>query len=172
MRCSKSWVLLLATLPTGLITGLFYGFAVAINPALARLSDTKYIETMQAINEVIQNPWFGLPFFGAPLLLIWAAWWHRHSAGSVAGPLWLATLLYLVGNLGITLGANVPLNQKLASFPIAHASAEAAAAQRRHFARAWTGWHTARTGASLGAWGLLLVACLADSAGHRGQTQL
>jgi hypothetical protein len=47
--------LLLATLPIGLITGLFYGFSAAINPALARLPDAGYIETMQAINGVLQN---------------------------------------------------------------------------------------------------------------------
>lgn len=170
MRSGHSRVLLLATLPTGLITGLFYGFSVVINPALARLPDTEYIETMQAINEAIQNPWFGLPFFGAPLLLSWAAWRQRYAAGPVARRLQLAALLYLVGNIGVTLGANVPLNNALAAFPVAHASAGQAAMVRAHFARAWTSWHTVRTGACLGAWGLLLAACLADSATHRGQT--
>ncbi|MFD1874854.1 DUF1772 domain-containing protein [Hymenobacter bucti] len=160
---NKSWVLLLAMLPTGLITGVFYGFSVAINPALARLPDAVYLETMQAINEVIQNPLFGLPFFGAPLLLLWATWLHRRAARSVAQPLRLAALLYLVGNLGVTLGANVPLNEELAAFPIAHAQASQVATLRTHFARTWTGWHTVRTVASVGAWGLLLAACLADA---------
>lgn len=167
MRDHKAWILLLATLPTGLITGLFYGFAVAINPALVRLPDATYLLVMQAINEVIQNPLFGLPFFGAPLLLGWATWLHRRAARPVVRSLRLAALLYLVGNLGVTLGVNVPLNQELAAFPVAHASAAQAAALRTHFARTWTRWHTVRTVASVGAWGLLLAACLADATQRR-----
>lgn len=162
-------VLLLATLPTGLITGLFYGFSVAINPALARLPNTAYLAAMQAINEVIQNPFFGLPFFGAPLLLVWATWLHRRSPPVVARPLRLATLLYLVGNVGVTLGANVPLNNELAAFPVVSAPAAQTAAERTHFAPAWNRWHTVRTVASGGAWGLLLAACLANAAGPRAR---
>jgi uncharacterized membrane protein len=161
---NKSRVLLLANLPTGLITGLFYGFSVAVNPALARLPDAAYLAAMQAINEVIQNPFFGLPFFGAPLLLVWATWLHRQSSPAVAQPLRLAALLYLVGNVGITLGANVPLNNELATFPIASAPAGQATALRAQFSQTWNRWHTVRTAASLGAWGLLLAACLADAA--------
>lgn len=169
MRHCKSWVPLLANLPTGLITGLFYGFSVAINPALARLPNAAYLAAMQAINEVIQNPFFGLPFFGAPLLLVWATWLHRRSAPAVACPLRLAALLYLVGNVGVTLGASVPLNNELATFSVASAPAAQAAALRTHFAPAWNRWHTVRTVASVGAWSLLLAACLADAAAPRAR---
>jgi hypothetical protein len=59
---SKSNILLLATFTTGVMSGLFYGSSVVINPALSRLPDAAYTEAMQAINDAIQNPWFGFIF--------------------------------------------------------------------------------------------------------------
>ena len=42
-------------------------------------------------------------------------------------PLRLEALLYLVGNVEVTLGANVPLNNELAAFSVASAPAAQAA---------------------------------------------
>ncbi|MFF0060695.1 hypothetical protein ACFYRC_03935 [Streptomyces sp. NPDC005279] len=48
-------------------------------PALARSGDRIYVEVMQNINEVIQNPVFFAGFFGALILAAVAAWQQRRS---------------------------------------------------------------------------------------------
>ena len=59
--------LLLATLTTDLVAGLFYAYSVSVNLGLAAQPDASYVSTMNAINERIQNPLFFASFFGAIL---------------------------------------------------------------------------------------------------------
>jgi hypothetical protein len=66
----RNLTLALATLTTGLITGVFYAYAVSVNLGLAEQPDASYVSTMQAINERIENPLFFLSFFGAALFLL------------------------------------------------------------------------------------------------------
>ena len=157
----KTVVLGLATASTALVTGVFYGFSVAVNPALARLPDPGYLAAMQAINEVIQNPWFAASFFGTPLLLPLATGLHAGRPYSRRfGLLGAATVVYLMGSLGVTVAANIPLNEQLAALPLTQASATQMAQARRDFAVPWNRWHTIRTVASVLALGLVVGAGL------------
>lgn len=157
----KNLVLSLATTATGLVAGVFYGFSVAVNPAFRRLPDGAYVQGMQAINEVIQNPWFALSFFGAPLLLPLAAALHaRRPRSRRFGLLGAAAGVYLVGSLGVTVAANIPLNEQLAALPLATASAAELGAARTRFAEPWNRWHAVRTVASVLALGLAVAAGL------------
>ena len=158
---SRNLILALATGTTGLVAGVYYGFEVAINPAFARLADRPYIEAMQGINTAIINPLFALGFFGAPLLLPLAAGLHRRVAGR---RFWLlaATGTFWVGSLGVTVVANVPLNDQLAAFPASTATTTQAAAARAAFAGPWNRWHSVRTVATVAALGLALAACLVE----------
>ncbi|TWF45301.1 putative membrane protein [Chitinophaga polysaccharea] len=147
-------ILILATVSTGLITGLLFGFLIAINPAFTRLPDAPYIVAMQAINRVIVNPLFILNFLGAGILLPLAAfiqgsWW-----------LWLAAALYAFGVLGVTIGGNIPLNNVLDKFPLDTATPEAAASARAAFASTWNKWHVIRTCAALLAFISAVAACV------------
>ncbi|HEX8327913.1 MAG TPA: anthrone oxygenase family protein [Hymenobacter sp.] len=164
----KNLILALATGTTGLVAGLYYGFEVAINPAFARLADRPYIEAMQRINVAIVNPLFALGFFGAPLLLPLAAGLHRRVDGRRFWLLAAATGTFWVGSLGVTVGANVPLNDQLAAFSVSAATTAQAAAARAAFAGPWNGWHSVRTVASIAALGLALAACLVGKRGGIG----
>jgi uncharacterized membrane protein len=159
-------VLGLAVGTTGLVAGLYAGFAVAINPAFAQLAAQPYVAAMQAINVVIVNPWFAIGFFGAPLLLPLAAWLHRR-AHRQRWQLVAATLVFWVGSLGVTVLVNVPLNNQLAAVQWQRAPATAVQAARAHFAPAWNRWHTVRTLASVAAFGLAVAASLADTSHRR-----
>lgn len=162
----KKLILALATGSTGLLAGVFYGFEVAVNPAFQRLPDAGYVAAMQAINEVIQNPWFALSFFGAPVLLPLAAALHRgrpHRSRRF-GLLVAASGIYLTGSFGVTVAANIPLNDALAAVPLATASAAQLGSARSHFAGPWNRWHRVRTLASVLAFGLALAACLRPEA--------
>lgn len=158
---TNSIILGAATGATGLVAGVFYGFAVAINPAFARLPDASYIAAMQNINFIIQNPVFGLSFFGAPLLLPAAALAYRRVGARQFRLLTVASAVYLAGSFGVTILASIPLNEQLAAFPLPNASAAQAADARVRFARPWNRWHAVRTVASAMALTLTIAACLA-----------
>jgi uncharacterized membrane protein len=157
----KSIFLALATGTTALVAGVYYAFSVAVNPAFARLPDRAYIEAMQHINSAIVNPVFALSFFGAPLLLPVAAALHWRAGGRRLHLLVAASVIFLVGSLGVTAVGNIPLNDQLAPFPTQTATVAQAASARAAFASPWNRWHTVRTVASVVAMALTITACLA-----------
>ncbi|MFD6492088.1 DUF1772 domain-containing protein [Streptomyces sp. NPDC060188] len=129
-----------ATVATGLIAGVFYIFACAIMPALARSDDRVFIEVMQNINDVIQNPLFFLGFVGALALTAVAAWQSRGAPNR-----WWVFAAFAAYALVVllTVAVNVPLNDDLAS---AGAPARIAdpAAVRDHFEDTWVAWNVVR----------------------------
>ncbi|MGN7820038.1 anthrone oxygenase family protein [Chitinophaga sp. 22536] len=162
---AKQIVLILAVLTTGLLTGIFFGFEVAINPAFARLDDAQYIIAMQAINDVIVNPVFIFVFLGAAVLLPVAAFQQQGRRKSL---LWVAAALYIIGVLAITSVCNVPLNDALAKVQVAGASAQQLKTAREGFAEPWNRWHTIRTIAGIVATIIAIAACLQKDAGKKG----
>jgi uncharacterized membrane protein len=160
-----------AIVSTGLVAGVFYGFVVAVNPALARQPDGAYIATMQAINDVIQNPLFAASFFGAPLLLPLAAVLQRKPYPRRFHLLVVAAAIYLVGSFGVTVAANIPLNEKLAAFSLAEATPAQLAVARQQFAAPWNYWHAVRTWASVAALVLVVAAGLWQEPARSKHTQ-
>ncbi|SFP02331.1 Uncharacterized membrane protein [Amycolatopsis arida] len=143
-------VLLAATVTTGLMAGLFTGFAYAVMPGLARTDDRTFVEAMRRINEAIVNGWFLPAFLGAPVLSAVAV--VLRPGGADVLP-WLVAGLALnaVGMFGVTVAANVPLNNRLAA-------ADDPAAARTWFERRWVRWNVVRAVAALGAFCCLALA--------------
>ncbi|MER6275424.1 anthrone oxygenase family protein [Streptomyces sp900105245] len=139
-----------ATVAMGLIAGVFYAFACAVMPALARADDRTYVAVMRDINDVIQNPVFFLSFLGALVLTAVSAWQLRGSAGGRwAGAALVAyTLAFLV-----TVAFSVPLNDALAG-------GGTPASLREHFEGPWVAWNVVRTVLSTVALGCLARALL------------
>jgi uncharacterized membrane protein len=146
---------------TALLAGLFFGFSVAINGALHRLKDVEYVRAMQSINIVILNPIFFLSFMGPVALLPLTAFLFRGEAAFV----WLvaASVLYIVGTFGLTIGGNVPLNDKLAKVDTTRVSDKEITDARAQFEHPWNRLHNIRTVAAIAATALLFIACLARS---------
>src|SRR6478736_5782790 len=63
-------MLIAATITTGLVAGLLFGFACAVMPGLRRVDDAEFVVVMQSINRRILNGWFLVCFVGAPLLTV------------------------------------------------------------------------------------------------------
>ncbi|HYG86367.1 MAG TPA: anthrone oxygenase family protein [Azospirillum sp.] len=151
-----SVLMLAAALGSGMMAGLYFVFSVAVMSALGRLPPAGGIAAMQSINRVILNPWFFLLFFGtAAVCLALAigavlAWQAPASATTMAG-----SLLYLAGNLLVTVLRNVPLNKALAA--VDPASGEAAHVWACYL-DVWTKWNHVRTLACLLAAGLFTFA--------------
>jgi len=168
----KKTVLILAATTTGLSAGLFFGFQVSVIPAFMTLSNAEYIAAMQAINIAILNPIFMLTFLGPAILLPVAAYPYRSAPASLQFILLVAAaLLYIVGSLGITMGANVPLNDALAQFSLHSSTPAQAATARAVFEDPWNNWHMIRTLASIGSLVLVIIVCLSPSSIRSSQSK-
>ena len=155
-------VLLLVTgTLTGLIAGLLFGYEVSVNGGLGRLKDSEYVAAMKSINIVIQNPIFLPTFLGPAILLPIVTILHRENTDSGQFMLLLgASVLYIVGTLGVTMLGNVPLNERLDKFEINNASDKEIAEARKFYEKPWNRLHTVRTLASVAALVLVLAASL------------
>jgi len=146
----QSSLLFLSVLMSGLLAGLFYGYACSVNGGLGRLSDPEYLRAMQSINKVILNPVFFFSLMGTLSFLPIAAGVNYTADPSVRFYLlFLASVIYLAGVFGVTVAGNVPLNEALASFTIDGASASALSDQRAKFEASWNRYHGIRTIASI-----------------------
>ncbi|MFD2570440.1 DUF1772 domain-containing protein [Spirosoma soli] len=148
---------------TALMSGLFYAFSWAVMPGLKRLPDAAYIAAMQSINRAIQNPVFFAAFLGAALLLPLSTYLEYSPSKPVSLRFWLllvASVVYIVGVIGVTSAGNVPLNETLDAFDVQSASVSDIANHRRAFEVRWSQFHTIRTGASFLTILLVVAACL------------
>jgi uncharacterized membrane protein len=111
--------------------------------ALARIPPAQGIAAMQSINVAVINPSFFAVFFGTALICLCLAVrsvlkWGQPGASLVL----VASLLYLVGTILVTMAFNVPLNDALAS--VKPESVEGARLWATYLTR-WTAWNHVRT---------------------------
>ncbi|MFF3457882.1 DUF1772 domain-containing protein [Streptomyces sp. NPDC002730] len=137
---SAQAVLGAATVVNGLVAGVWYAYATSVMPALARSDDRIYLEVMQNINEVIQNPVFFAGFFGALILAAVAAWQQRRSPAR-----WwaVAALALYAAVLLVTTAVNIPLNDEVAAAGDPARIADPAAVRER-FEDPWVAWNVVR----------------------------
>lgn len=149
---AADWLLLGSILGSGLLSGLYFVFSVCVMPALDSRPPTDAVATMQTINEVIINPWFMTVFMGTPLLCaVLLLVLTLEGCGAPGNALAAAgALVLLLGELLVTVAANVPMNNVLATFR----GGDAAAAWK-DFVGPWTAWNSGRCFASVLAAALL-----------------
>jgi uncharacterized membrane protein len=136
--------------------GIFYAFSSFVMSALDHIPAAEGIRAMQRINVDVYHWTFMAAFFGAPILCIaTSVLVARGSPGQAAAYAIAACVVYVLGNFVVTAAGNVPLNNALAA-----ADAETVEAARvwSHYLVSWTRWNHVRTGASMIAAGLFLVA--------------
>lgn len=145
-------VVVAAALGSGVVAGVFTVFSVLVMPALAALPAPMGIAAMQSVNRTAIRPAFLTLLFGTGVLCLAAA---VAELGGVRRPEVLAAAsLYLVGVLGVTVAANVPLNDALAR---RHPGSAEAADRWPGWLRRWTGWNTVRALAAATAAALLVA---------------
>ena len=149
-------VILFSTLGSALVAGVFFAFSTFIMKALGRLQPEQGIAAMQAINVTVLNPWFFTVFFGTGAGCIFLAIFALLNwSGPVATHLAVGSMLYIVGSIFVTMVFNVPLNNALAR---AEANNPDSVSLWRHYLHRWTFWNHVRTGGSLAAATLLILA--------------
>ncbi|NNH73428.1 DUF1772 domain-containing protein [Nocardia uniformis] len=135
--------LVLATLSTGLIAGLFYGYANSVMLALGRSDDRTLVDVMQKINVVIINPWFMIAFMGTVGFTVLAALLHLGKDVRTT-LIWIVIALVVnVIAFAVTAGMNVPLNDQLAAAGDPSQIVDLAAV-RAQFESSWVRWNIVR----------------------------
>jgi uncharacterized membrane protein len=147
-------VALLGVIGSGLMAGLYFAFSTAVMPALRRLTPAAGAEAMQQVNRVILNPLFLLVFMGTGLVCLLLVIGAPFSGRP--GTVWIVIggLLYLVGNIGLTMVVNVPMNNRLdAANPLTDQGATIWA----DYLNRWTAWNHVRALACTAATAVLTV---------------
>lgn len=139
--------ILAAALGSALIGGLFFAFSTFIMKALAERPAGEGMAAMVSINRVILRSLFIPVFFGTALLSGLLGGWAVTHWGPGACCVTAGAGLYLVGNIGVTMIRNVPLNNAIDR---ADPAADNAALWA-DYVRRWTHWNHVRTLASLAA---------------------
>lgn len=154
-------ILILATLSTGIMAGIFFTWSNAVTTGLGRLIDLQYLRAFQSMNRTILNPAFFLAIFGPALLLPLSSFMHFKALPNyVFWMLLAASLLYLIGVIVITFAGNIPLNNILDKSVLDEFSLEDAKALRDAFENKWNSLNWIRTYCSLGAFLLLIITCV------------
>lgn len=131
------------------VAGLFYAFSSFVMAGLDRRSPATAVGAMQGINAAALTPPLLLPLFGTALLCLAvavAALIEREGAASWLGLAGAA--IYLAGIVGVTMGANVPLNNHIDEVD---PEGPAAAEEWSRYLRRWAAWNHVRTLAGIAA---------------------
>jgi uncharacterized membrane protein len=143
---------------SGTAGGVFFAFSTFVMRALRRLPPASGIAAMQAINVTAINPLFMLLLFGTGLLCIAAAYWSLTGWDRPAAIYLLGgSVIYLAGELVVTILANVPWNNALAAVS---PDAPGAVALWTEYVRRWTAWNHVRTVAGIVASLLFAIAAI------------
>ena len=106
-------MILVLSLLTGVMAGIYFAFSVVVVKALSLLPNTEGARAMNSINDVILKTWFMPLFIISSLwhagLLVWSVFFNSVSQPHL---IW-ASLFYLIGMFGVTAFCNVPLNNHL-----------------------------------------------------------
>jgi uncharacterized membrane protein len=139
-----------------LIAGVLFAFSTFVMNALSRLPPAQGIAAMQSINITAINPLFMTALFGtaATCLLLTISTLSKLSQPD-AVYLFVGSLLYLIGTIGVTIAFNVPLNNSLAIVDPSSTQSEHLWAK---YLTDWTFWNHVRTVAALAATVLFMVA--------------
>jgi len=149
-------VLVVATVTSGLLAGVFVFYAHTVMPALRRVDDAAFVEDFGRLDRQIVNPWFLLSaFLGAPALTLVSA---ITLDGEVRRWCLLALALHVV-MVVVTGAVNVPRNDALKRAP---AGADPSALRAAFDEVRWARWNLVRVllsggAASALAWALVVA---------------
>jgi uncharacterized membrane protein len=147
---------LLSALGCGLMAGFFCAFSICVMKALSRLPPAQGITVMQIINVVVLNRVFFAAFLGtaaACVLLGVSSLIRWHEPGALFRL--IASALYLLGTLTVTIAFNVPRNDALAT--VQSDSADAVK-HWEQFLPGWITWNHVRGAAAFFAAALFTIA--------------
>lgn len=156
----SSIILIVTTVFSGLMAGLFYAWSISVTPGLAKIDNVSYLQAFQSMNRAILNPLFFVIFFGLVVLLPVLS--YSSFQDSVGSQYWyaiLATIIYFTGIMGVTIQGNVPLNNALEVLNIESMTPEEMDIFRKGFESKWNRLNMIRAISSSLMFLLLVIAC-------------
>ena len=136
-------LLVVAVLGTGVMAGVFFAFSGFVTQGLDRLPAADAARAMRGINVTAVRAPLMLGLFGTGLVVLVVLGFA--FTGALEGATWWAVgagVVYLVGAIGVTAGANVPRNNRLAA---AADEAGPLASAWHEFRPSWQAWNHVRT---------------------------
>jgi uncharacterized membrane protein len=147
-------LLLAAGIGSLLVSGVLLAFSSFVMSGLARIPAASGIAAMQSINITVVNPLFMGLFMGMGAVSIAVLVVNFRGVGFELTASNVAAAIYLLGVLGVTFVANVPMNDALTGIdPAASASAE----YWNNYVTSWTTWNHVRCAAALVAGAMFVV---------------
>jgi uncharacterized membrane protein len=157
-------VLIISTLFSGLMAGLFYAWSISVTPGLARVNDMNYLQAFQSMNRAILNPVFFIVFMGLPVLLLLLSYLFYSSEISLQFVFVISTtVVYITGVMGVTIFGNIPLNNALESLNIQSMNHEQMTTFRLGFESKWNKLNIIRTICSSLSFLLLIIVCIQNN---------
>lgn len=159
----KSIVLFTSVVLTGLSAGFFYAWSVSVIPGTKNVVNTSYLETMQSINRAVINPAFFLIFFGSIVFLSIGSIYQFHASNVASWLMLNASVLYLIGTVGVTAFGNVPLNNQLEALNLNEMSSGKLLEFRKFYESKWNRLHLIRTIFAVGSFLFSVLAVFSHS---------
>jgi uncharacterized membrane protein len=148
-----------AALGCALAAGVFFAFSTFVTAGLDRIAPASAVAAMQGINRAAPGtPLMTVLFGSAALCLAVAVLALLGDAGAAGGLAAAGGVAYLLGTVGVTMAANVPLNERLDRVD---AEGPEAATEWRRYHRHWRAWNHVRTLTSLAATAGMIAALAA-----------
>jgi uncharacterized membrane protein len=143
-------------LGAALAAGVFFAFSTFVMAGLREAGPATAVAAMQGINRAAPRPPLMAVLFGTAALSVAVAVVALLGVAGGSGGFALGgAAVYLVGVIGVTMFANVPLNNELARLD---ADGPDAAAEWTRFDGRWSAWNHVRTLGSLAATAGLIAA--------------
>lgn len=145
---ARTILLLTAVLLAGLHAGFFFTWSFTVMNGLDAGSPGAAIAAMQSMNANIRNAPFGVVFFGAPIVALFATFVMMASRRGMPAALTLAGFAGLAATVVTTAVVHIPLNEALALQTVPTDMARAAD-MWMDYAAPWTAWNHLRALTSL-----------------------
>lgn len=155
----RSTSLFLAIVTVALSAGLFYAWSISAIPGFKRIPDKSFLVAMQSINRAILNPWFFIIFFGPVFLLSLSTYLQfKLRIDDIFYLVFAATVIYILGNICVTMFGNVPLNEMLDKADLSSMNETGLKSVRSAFEDKWNSLNHIRAFFSVLSFVLLLLA--------------
>jgi len=150
-------IFIVLVLLTGLSAGLCFTWSNAVTTGIGLLDDLGYLSAFQQMNRTILNPTFFIVFLGPIPLHLINIYLFKSTSSTTLWLLILATVIYFLGVVLITIFGNVPLNEMLDKTNLGSESVEELKSLRDAFENKWNRLHQIRTISSSISFLLLLI---------------
>jgi uncharacterized membrane protein len=156
MTMFTNLTMLVAALGCGAVAGVFFAFSSFVMPALRQVDPKQGIVAMQSINVSAITPAFMSLLFGtAAACVVLLGLELAGSGGERSGLAIGASVLYILGTIGVTIVRNVPLNNELAALD---PESQSVVPFWATYVSKWTAWNHLRALSALLAAGMFMIA--------------